>query len=142
MTWISPNSATKSEIDYIMTNRIDIFLDVSFINSFNTGSDNRMIRGRARSDTQFERVKMVAQPKKIDLQRSHQFHQKILTLGVTQLKMIDEAAISIAGRYKSVKPDKLLTGTKQLREKHTPKRGMAHQHTSNIPGSAKQFNKR
>ena len=32
--------------------------------------------------------------------------------------MIHEAAISIAGRYKSEKPDKLSTSTKQLREKH------------------------
>ena len=31
--------------------------------------------------------------------------------------MIHEAAISIVGRYKSDKPDKLSTGTKQLREK-------------------------
>ena len=28
-TWISPNGATKNEIDYIMTDRPDIFLDVS-----------------------------------------------------------------------------------------------------------------
>ena len=31
--------------------------------------------------------------------------------------MIHEAAISIAGRYKCEKPDKLSTGTKQLRER-------------------------
>ena len=31
--------------------------------------------------------------------------------------MIHEAAILIAGRYKSEKPDKLSTGIKQLREK-------------------------
>ena len=43
-TWISPNGATKNEIDYIMTDRPDIFLHVSVINSFNTGSDHRMIR--------------------------------------------------------------------------------------------------
>ena len=49
-----------------MTDRLDIFLDVSVINSFNTGSDHRMIRGRARIDTKFERAKMVAQPKKVD----------------------------------------------------------------------------
>ena len=43
-TWISPNGATKNEIDYIMTDRPDIFLDASVINSLNTGSDHRMMR--------------------------------------------------------------------------------------------------
>ena len=37
--------------------------------------------------------------------------------GDATAKMIHEAAISIAGRYKSEKPDKLSTSTKQLREK-------------------------
>ena len=38
-TWISPNGARKNEIDY-MTDRSDIFLDVSLLNSLNTGSDH------------------------------------------------------------------------------------------------------
>ena len=62
-TWISPNGATKNDIDYIMTDRPDILLDVSVINSINTGSDHRMIRGKAKIDTKFERAKMVTQPK-------------------------------------------------------------------------------
>ena len=37
--------------------------------------------------------------------------------GAAIMKRIHEVAISIAGRYKSEKPDKLSTGTKQLREK-------------------------
>ena len=37
--------------------------------------------------------------------------------GDATVKMIYEAAISIGGRYKGEKPDKLSTGTKQLREK-------------------------
>ena len=53
-TWISPNGATKNEIDYIMMDRPDIFLDVSVINSFNTGSDHRMVRGKARINTKIE----------------------------------------------------------------------------------------
>ena len=54
------------EIDYIMMDRPDIFLDVSVINSLNTRSDHRMIRGKARTDTKFERAKIVGQPKKVD----------------------------------------------------------------------------
>ena len=34
--------------------------------SLNTGSDHRMVRGKARINTKFERAKMVAQPKKVD----------------------------------------------------------------------------
>ena len=37
--------------------------------------------------------------------------------GYATAKMIHEAAISIVGRYKSEKPDKLSTSTKQLRER-------------------------
>ena len=37
--------------------------------------------------------------------------------GDTATKIIPEVAILIAGRYKSEKPDKLSTGTKQLRER-------------------------
>ena len=50
-TWISPNGATKNEIDYNMTDRPDIFLDVSVINRLNTGNDHRMIRWKARINT-------------------------------------------------------------------------------------------
>ena len=56
--------STKNEIVYIMTDRSDILLDVSDINSLSTGSDHPMIKGKARIDTRFERAKMVAQPKK------------------------------------------------------------------------------
>ena len=50
-TWISPNGSTKNEIDCIMTDRPDTFLDVSVIISLNTDSDHRMIRGKARVET-------------------------------------------------------------------------------------------
>ena len=52
--WISPNGATKNEIDYNMMDRPDIFLDVSVIDSLNTGSDHRMVRRKARIDAKIE----------------------------------------------------------------------------------------
>ena len=135
-TWISPNGATKNKIDYITTDRTDTFPDVSVINSLNTGSDHHLIRGKARIDTRFERARMVAQPKKVrtgKLQHHRgEFQVQILnrlaalasipqndldSSGDTTVKTTHEGAISIAGRYKSEKPDKLSTGTKQLREK-------------------------
>ena len=124
-TWISSNGVTKNEIDYIMTDRPHIFLDVSVINSLNTGCDHRMIRGKARIDTKFERAKMVAQPKTEDTGKL-QHHRREFQVeiqnrfaalasippdnldsrGDVTAKMIHEAAISIAGRCKSDKPNK------------------------------------
>ena len=52
------------------------------------------------------------------MQRSHRFHQTIDldSRGDVTAKVIHEAAISIAVRNKYEKPNKLSTGTKQLRE--------------------------
>ena len=95
-----------------------------------------MIRGKARIDTKFEGAKLVAQPKKVDIGKL-QHHRREFQIeiqnrfavlasippedldsrGDATAKMIREVAISIAGRYKSEKPDKLSTGTKQLIEK-------------------------
>ena len=123
-TWIPLNGATKNEIDYIMTDRPDIFLDVSVINSLNTCSDRRMKRTRARINTKFVRAKMVAQPKKVDTgklqhhRREFQVEIQNRFAALTSIlpddldsrvdataKMIHEAAISITSRYKSEKPD-------------------------------------
>ena len=38
-TWKSPNGVTKTEIDYILTNRPDIVTDVTVINQVNIGCD-------------------------------------------------------------------------------------------------------
>ena len=54
------------EVDYIMTDRPDIFLDVSVLNSLNTGSNHRMVKGKAKINTRFKGTKMVAHPKKVD----------------------------------------------------------------------------
>ena len=122
-TWISPNGKIKNEIDYIMTDRTDIFIDVIVINSFNTSSDHRMIRGRARIDTKFERARLIVQEKKVDTgklqhqRREFQFEiqNRFAALasippddfdskGDATAKIIHEATISIAARYKIEKP--------------------------------------
>ena len=106
-----------------MTDRPDIFLDVSVINSLNMGSDHRMIRGKARIDAKFERAKMVVQLKKVHTGKL-QYHWREFQVEIQKrfaaltsissdnfdsrsdatAKMIHEAAISIAGRYKSENP--------------------------------------
>ena len=119
-----------------MTDRPDIFLDVSVINNLNTGSDHCIIREKARMNTKFERAKVIAQPKKVDTDKLQHYRREFqveiqnrfaafASIPPDDLdsrrdataKMIHEAAISIAGRYKGEKPDKLSTSTKQLREK-------------------------
>ena len=42
-TWKSPNSTTKAEIDYVLTNRPDVVTDVTVINQVSSGSDDRMV---------------------------------------------------------------------------------------------------
>ena len=140
-----------------MADRLDIFLDVSVLNSLNTGSDHRLIREKARIGRRFGRTKMVAQPKTVDtgklqyLRRESKvdIHNRFAMLASIPpndldsrddaiTKMIHEAAILLAGRHKSEKPDKLSTRMKQLRERHIGKcRGTAYQQTTlNIPRSA------
>ena len=41
--WKSPNLVTKSEIDYILTNRPDIVTDVTVINRATIGNDHRLV---------------------------------------------------------------------------------------------------
>ena len=45
-TWISPDSKTRNEIDYILSSCQKIVGDVTVLNSFNTGSDHRIVRAR------------------------------------------------------------------------------------------------
>ena len=108
------------------------FFEVLVINSFNTGTDHRMIRGRAKFDTTFERAKMVAQLKKVGTGKLQHYKREfeveiqnrfaafasipsddLDSRGDSTAKMIHKAAISIADRYKSEKPNKLSAGTKQ-----------------------------
>ena len=41
--WKNPNDVTKTDIDYILTNRPDITTDVTVINQVNIGCDHRMV---------------------------------------------------------------------------------------------------
>ena len=135
-TWISPNSETKNEIDYILTDKPRIFTDLSIVNKFNTGSDHRMVRGKARINTKLERAKMIMRPRKIntDKLRQHQVEfeeelkKRLLESDTIQndnldataestAKLIHETALHVAGKHKKTKPDKLSATTKMLREK-------------------------
>ncbi len=133
-TWISPNGSTKNEIDFILTDRPHIFTDISVINSLNTGSDHRMVRGSLNINTKLERARLIKRPKKPNTE--------VLSANTTQFQMlltnkfealatpinldsesenllsaVTETAVEIAGRNKTHKPDKLSTKTRELRER-------------------------
>ena len=140
-TWISPNGETKNEIDYILTDKPGIFSDLWVLSSINTGSDHRMVWGRAQINTRLERAKVIMQPMKIDTNKlyKHQvefkaeFQNRFNVLDAipcdnldatadTITKVIHEAALLVAGRHQGKKPDKLLARTKMLQEKSDEER--------------------
>lgn len=45
-TWISPNGKVKNEIDFLITNKPKIFMDVGVVNQLNFDTDHRMVRGK------------------------------------------------------------------------------------------------
>ena len=54
-TWKSPNGLTKTDIDYILTNRPDIVTDVTVINQVNIGSDHRLVMNNIKLNVEVER---------------------------------------------------------------------------------------
>ena len=135
-TWISPNGVTKNEIDYILTDKPQTFTDVSVINSFNTGSDHRMIRGSMTINTRLERARLIKRPNKANavalsakaaefqLLLTNKFEalnsapsDDIVTYCDSITSSITEAALNTAGKDKARRPDKLSLITKQLKEK-------------------------
>ncbi|KAK6760200.1 hypothetical protein RB195_021624 [Necator americanus] len=54
-TWESPNSATRAEIDHILTNRRWCLLDVSVVPSFCSDSDHRLLRAKIRLSHSMEK---------------------------------------------------------------------------------------
>ena len=133
-TWISPNGHTKNEIDFILTSRPHTFTDVSVINSLNTGSDHRMVRGSLTINTKLERARFIQWCKKSNtavLSPNTTKYQTLLTNRFKALatwtdlnsecenvtSAVTETAMEIAGQNKIEKPEKLSAETKQLREK-------------------------
>ncbi|XP_056641545.1 craniofacial development protein 2-like [Diorhabda sublineata] len=56
-TWANPDGITKNEIDYVLTPNKHIVQEVDVLNSFNTGSDHRLVRCRIVLNTKLERAK-------------------------------------------------------------------------------------
>ena len=61
------NSVTKTEIDYILTNRPDIVTDVAVIKQVNIGSDHRMGMSSIKLNAEVERKKLTTKrPPRVD----------------------------------------------------------------------------
>ncbi|XP_013384095.1 craniofacial development protein 2-like [Lingula anatina] len=63
-TWQSPDGCTRNEIDYIMTNRPNIFTDVKVLNRLDAGSDHRAVMGVIRINVRKDRQKCLSNPSK------------------------------------------------------------------------------
>ena len=89
-TWIFPNSKTKKGINYILTDKHGIFSDLSVFNSINTGSDHRMVQGRAQINARLERAKLTMQPKKIDTNKLKKHQVKFEAELQNGISMLDD----------------------------------------------------
>ena len=79
-TWVSPSGSTKSEIDFILTDKRHIFNDVSVINRVKTGSDHRMVRGTLNINIKLERsrlMKSTLRPTPVQIQGSENFQLEL-----------------------------------------------------------------
>ena len=57
-TWRSPDGKTKNEIDFMITDKKQIFRNVTVLNQFSTGSDHRMLKACIETDLGKERYRM------------------------------------------------------------------------------------
>ena len=61
------NGVTNTEIDYILTNRLDIVTYVTITNQVNIGSDHRMVMNNIKLDIEVERkTLMTKRPPRVD----------------------------------------------------------------------------
>ena len=64
------NGVTKTEFDYILTNRPDIVKYVTVINQVNIGSDHRLVMSIMELDVEVERKSlMTKRPPRVDATR-------------------------------------------------------------------------
>ena len=66
-TWESPSGVTKTELDYILTNRPDIVTDITVINQVNIRSDHRMDMSNIKLDAKVESKQLMSKkPPSVD----------------------------------------------------------------------------
>ena len=132
---IGPSSRgnTKSEIDYIMTDKPSMVTDVTVINRVNIGSDHRMVMASITLNTRAERRKflnkntrtrvdtqMIGTKKNtFQLELKNRFtaleeHDDMDSLNKNMTEMIQQSALSIAKQTKKQKNPKISSPTRAL----------------------------
>ncbi|XP_069985524.1 craniofacial development protein 2-like [Penaeus vannamei] len=56
-TWESPDRKTQNEIDFIVTDKLNIIKDISTMNKIDVGSDHRFLKATVELDAKLERKK-------------------------------------------------------------------------------------
>ena len=141
-TWKSPSGVTKTEFDYILTNRPDIVTDVTDINTFITGSGHRLAMSNIKLDVEKlydqEATKSRCQrigSKKIEFQLELRNRFEILqelddidTMSETIIYMIQRSASRVAKAISKPHKSRISSPTRARHEKrhqHEKRREMA-----------------
>lgn len=145
-TWLSPGARYKNEIDYVFSSHKCIVKDVSVLNSFNTGSDHRLIRALVQINTKLERYASIRRKRtKVDpecLLMNRESYQKEVennlklintdTSDVNDLLNHLSSSLCKAAKYiavrKTSRPNKLQPKTRELLEQRRTliKQGESH----------------
>jgi len=83
-TWRSPDFETFNEIDYVLTDKLNIVTNIEILNKVNVDSDHRMVRCRIHVNTKIERQKL--------------FHSKPQPLRVSK-QFINEFKLDLRNRF-------------------------------------------
>ena len=136
-TWRSPDGNTRNEIDYIMTDKPSMVIDVAVINRVNIGSDHRMVMGSVTLNTRAERRKLLnknTRRTRVDTQmigmKKNMFQLELInrftgleerddieSLNKNMTEMIQQSAMSIAKQTKKQKKPKIASPTRALMKK-------------------------
>lgn len=75
--WINPSELTKYEIDIIISNKKDVFQDITVSNKFSKGSDHRMLRSKVSLNLQTERYNLAKSQRKYKYSAVKEYRLKV-----------------------------------------------------------------
>ena len=132
-TWMSPDGKTKNEVDFILTNKRQIFNDVTVIARVKTGSDHRMVRGTLNINVKLERSRLmksllrpslahIQNPESFQLELKNRFDGLESCISVDDLNSgLVETVHAVGSKFfkarRTNRPQKLSTHTLDLMEK-------------------------
>ena len=82
---------TKNEIDFMLTDKPNIFQDVKVINKVDVGSDYRRLLGKIKINTQLERQKLMrTKPSNINVVKLGESREKFQLQLETQFRLLHD----------------------------------------------------